>query len=245
MLVTWPEWGIFMRTTIAFVIICFGLCLASIAQNNAESVTFRDGSAPWSPLDFSGVASFTEELVGNSVTSQTNYELSARNQAQEPIILLVAAFDEAGSYPGDGIRHLITRDFAFAPLMPGQSAVVDQSVPGITIRQCCVNPLAQPGKPTAEVSLRYVEFANGDWLGDRSFAKGIKDARVATLGQLRRFDASTDEDFPRLLASARPVGPENLILTIRRIQQHDGTAAARAEVRGAIDVARTYPAAFQ
>src|SRR5207245_4722028 len=86
------------------------LCLTLSAWSQLTfTVPVVDKSDSGSPLEISGTASFTEEVVGNSVTAFSEYEVMARNMSGKGVVLLVAYFDESGLH-GGSTHHVLEFD---------------------------------------------------------------------------------------------------------------------------------------
>ena len=79
------------------------VCLTLSAWSQLTfTVPVVDKSDSGSPLEISGTATFTEQMVANSVTASSTFKINARNTSRKGIVLLLAYFDEAGPH---GRRH--------------------------------------------------------------------------------------------------------------------------------------------
>jgi hypothetical protein len=142
--------------TAACILLC--LVLPGLAQT-VVTVPLTDSSAPGSPLHVTGNITFTEQLLGNSVVSSSKYELRATNVSGKGIVFKLVRFSRRG--------HSRRRDrsqwdnfFWNEEIAPDETFVLDRSRGGFQT-QCCLNPLEPGIDPVAELSVLYVEFADG------------------------------------------------------------------------------------
>jgi hypothetical protein len=217
------------------------LCLTLSAWSQLTyTVPVVDKSDPGSPLEISGMASFTDLIVANSVTSSANFTVNARNVSAKGIILLLAYFDEAGPH-GGGTHHVIQIDhFFWGEIAPGKSLVLARSpVRGERTSACCINPLEGAAVPKAEISVQYVQFADGSTFGDQTTAKSILSIRPVILNAMRQLDnANNKEEFLALLTQKiQPEDADSFLETFRQTQKNHGTVAARAQVHAGLIVA--------
>ena len=117
------------------------LCLTLSAWSQLTfTVPVVDKSDSGSPLEISGTATFTEQMVANSVTASSKFKINARNTSGKGIVLLLAYFDEMG--PHGGTQHIIQIDYFFRRhRAPGDSFALTPSRPGRRASACCINPL--------------------------------------------------------------------------------------------------------
>ena len=220
--------------------ILFLLCLTSSALLQLTfTVPVMDNSAPGSPLEISGTASFTELIVANSATSCSNFRIEARNVSEKGIVLLVASFDEAGPH-GPGTHHVIQIDhFFWGDIAPETSFVLTRSRSDRRMCASSINPLMPAAELKADVSVQYVQFVDGSTFGDEATAKDILGMRPIILDALRRLDNTSDKkEFLALLAQKiQPDEADRFLETFRRTQKTRGTVAARAQVHAGVSVA--------
>lgn len=218
-----------MRITTLLLLL---LCLPVFAYPQATtSETVEDNSPAWSPLRISGTVNFTEQVIGNSVSSSSEYELQGQNTSSKDIVLIIMTFEEASSSIGAGVRHIIQKDLLFSPLKQGESLVLDRSTPGFRTSHCCVNPLLPKGQATAKATILYVQFADGTSLGDAATAKDVLTERAATLKALRDLDlAKNDDDFQIRLSTMHTEQTGGVLEKIRKTEKDEGTDAARRQL---------------
>ena len=91
-----------------------------------------DKSEFGSPLQISGNISFFGQITGNSVSSSSDYTLTARNVSGKEVIFLLVRFSEMGPRAG-GTLHNYQWDKFFRDegLAPGTVFVLDRSHGGI------------------------------------------------------------------------------------------------------------------
>ena len=216
--------------------VCLLLCLTlrSSAQNSV-TVPVLDKSESESPLEISGNITFTDHVIGNSISSSSDYELKARNISGKGIIFLLVYFIEMGPREG-GIGHYIHRDnfFRDEELAPETVFVLDRSHGGTQTGD--FNPLGSGRDPVAEVRVLYAEFSDGSTYGQRRKAKDILDARSAIIEALQRLDKATD-DASFLQTLAQKLKPDGRFERVRYffervndVQQQKGTSVARSLV---------------
>jgi hypothetical protein len=223
--------------SVILVPLCFTL---SAWSQLTYTVPVVDKSDPGSPLAISGTASFTELISANSVASSGNFRIEARNVSGKSIILLLAYFDEAGPH-GWGTHHVIQIDhFFWGEITPGESLVLAR---GPSRRQTSVlhrDSLEPAAEPKADVSVQYVQFADGSAFGDETAAKDILRLRPVILDALQRLDRTdSTEEFRALLAERlQPGNADRFLETFRHTQKIHGTKAARAQVHVGLVVAK-------
>jgi hypothetical protein len=222
------------------------VCLTLSAWSQLTfTVPVMDKSAPGSPLEISGTASFTEQVVANSVTSSSDFRVDARNVSGKAIIFLLAYFDDAGPH-GGGTHHVIEIDHFFRRevIAPGQAFVLARSAPGGRTVACCINPLAPADEPKADVSVEYVQFADGSSFGDETTAKDILQVRSVILEALQRLDgADNEQKFLAVLGQkVQPHAADGFLEAVRYTRRKRGTAA-RAQVRSGLTAAEEHAAA--
>jgi len=72
--------------------ILLSVCLTLSAWSQLTfTVPVVDKSDSGSPLEISGTATFTEQMVANSVTASSTFKINARNTSRKGIVLLLAA----------------------------------------------------------------------------------------------------------------------------------------------------------
>jgi hypothetical protein len=199
------------------------------------TIPVQDKSDIGSPLEISGTISFTENLLANSITTASEYEVKARNISDKEIVLLVASFEEAGPHGGSR-HHVLQFDDVFrAGISPGQSFVLSRS-DRTTPSFCCINLLSTAEQPKAEVRVRFVQFGDGSTFGDKRAATEIFAIQAAVLDRLRVLDgAQDDQEFLRILRlRMEPDEADDFFEAIRRTQKEKGTAAARSRVRSGL-----------
>ena len=215
-------------------------CLTRSAWSQLTyTVPVVDKSDLGSPLKISGTASFTELIVANSVKSSSSFKVDAQNVCEKAIILVLAYFDEAGPH-GVGTHQVIQLDhFFWGDIAPGVSFVLARSHPGRRTSADQISPLRPADEPKAEISVQYVQFADGSTFGDETTAKDILGTRSAILDALRRLDnARSNKEFLALLAQKiQPDDADSFLETFRHTEKHLGTAAARAQLRTGLTVA--------
>lgn len=233
-----------MIRTVACVLLC--LVLPGLAQT-VETVPITDRSAPGSPLQVTGNVTFTDRLSGNSVVSSSEYELKATNVSGKGIVFMSVRFREAGTR-GGGILHNIQFDnfFRDEEIAPDETFVLDRSPGGIRT-VCCINPLQSGTDPVAELSVLYVEFADGSTYGDKSEAASILTRRSLIAKRLGELDAVRgNEAFVLLLGQKlESEDAEGFFASLRRVQNSQGTAVARALVHSKVSNAARHLAAMQ
>jgi len=236
-----PEAAMRFRATLVLP-----LCLTLSAWAQLTfTVPVVDQSDFGSPLEISGTASFTEKVVANSVTTSSEYLVTARNASGRGIVLLVAYFDEAGPR-GGGTHHILQFDNLFRPEFgPGESFVLARSDPGNRSSFCCVNPLWTADEPKAEVRVQFVQFSDGSTFGVEATAKDILAIRSVVSDRLHRLDgARSDQEFLQLLEQKiQPDAADAFFEAVRNIQKAKGTAAARNQVRSGLANAEKHLAA--
>jgi hypothetical protein len=216
--------------TAALLLLC--VALPSFAQT-VVTVPVTDLSAPGSPLQISGNVSFTDQLLGNSVVSSSNYKLTARNVSGRGIVFVLVRFEASGGR-GGGMLHSFQWEnfFSNEVIAPEKTFVLARSV-GEHQTSCCVNPLEPAASPKAEVNVMYSEFDDGSTYGDRSEAATVFATRSMVIEGLRQLDAlKGDEDFVRLLGqNLTSADADDFLEILRSIQKRDGIQAVRAKVR--------------
>jgi hypothetical protein len=222
------------RTMIFRTAACILLCLVlpGLAQT-VVTVPLTDSSAPGSPLHVTGNITFTDQILGNSVVSSSKYALRATNVSGKGIVFMLVRFREGGTR-GGGIDHIIQWDNFFwnEEIAPDETFVLDRSRGGFQT-QCCINPLESGVEPVAELSVRYVEFADGSTWGGKSEAADILATRSLIVERLGELDATRDDhSFVRLLGQKlKSDEADGFFERVRLIQKSGGTAAARSQVR--------------
>ena len=215
-------------------------CLTRSAWSQLTyTVPVVDKSDLGSPLKISGTASFTELIVANSVKSSSSFKVDAQNVCEKAIILVLAYFDEAGPH-GVGTHQVIQLDhFFWGDIAPGVSFVLARSRPRRRTSADQIRPLRPADEPKAEISVQYVQFADGSTFGDETTAKGILGLRRVILEALRRLDtAAGKEEFLALLAQKiQSDDADGFLETFRQTKKNYGTAAARAQVHTGLSVA--------
>lgn len=202
------------------------------------TVPVVDKSESGSPLQITGNITFTDRVIGNSISSSSDYELKARNVSRKGIIFLLVYFIEMGPREG-GIDHDINWDrfFRDEELAPETVFVLDRSHGG-TQTGFNFNPLGSGRDPVAEVRVLYAEFSDGSTYGQRRKAKDILDARSAIIEALQHLDKATDDgSFQQTLAQKlNPDGADrfervrHFFERVNHVQQQKGTSAARSLV---------------
>ena len=224
------------------------LCLTLSAWSQLTfTVPVVDKSDPASPLEISGTATFTEQIVANSVTAFSEFKINARNTSGKGIVLLLAYFDEMGPH-GGGTQHIIQIDYFFRRhIAPGDSFALARSSPGRRTSACCVNPLEPPTEPTADVRVQYVQFADSSSFGEDATAEDILATRSVILAALRRIDhASTKEQFLKFLAQrVQPEPADNFLEVVRYTEKNRGIAAARVQIHAALTAAEDHVASLR
>jgi len=224
------------------------LCLTLSAWSQLTfTVPVVDKSDPASPLEISGTATFTEQIVANSVTAFSEFKINARNTSGKGIVLLLAYFDEMGPH-GGGTQHIIQIDYFFRRhIAPGDSFALARSRPGRRTSACCVNPLEPPTEPTADVRVQYVQFADSSSFGEDATAEDILATRSVILAALRRIDhASTKEQFLKFLAQrVQPEPADNFLEVVRYTEKNRGIAAARVQIHAALTAAEDHVASLR
>ena len=223
------------------------LCLTLSAWSQLTfTVPVVDKSDSGSPLEISGTASFTEEVVGNSVTASSEYEVMARNMSGKGVVLLVAYFDEAGPH-GGSTHHVLEFDHFFRrDIGPGESFVLARNRPGRRSSWCCINPLEGSDEPKAEVHVQFAQFGDGSTFADEAVAKDILATRSMIVESLRRLEKATDDkEFLQLLSQrVKPDAADGFFEAVRYTQRNEGTATTRAEVRASLAFAEKHAAAI-
>jgi len=210
------------------------------------TVPVVDKSDAGSPLEISGSASFTENVLANAVASSSEYQVMARNVYGKGIVLLVAYFDEAGPH-GGGAHHVLQFDDFFRPeIGPGEWFVLAQSHPGSHSTSCCVNPLQAADEPRADVRVQFAQFSDGSAFGDEMAARDILAIRSVITDSLRRLDETrTDQEFLHILAQKiKPEAADGFLEWLRQNQAEQGTAGARKQVRTGLANAEKHMAAM-
>ncbi len=224
------------------------VCLTLSAWSQLTfTVPIVDKSDPGSPLEISGAATFTEQMVANSVTASSKFKINAGNTSGKGIVLLLAYFDEAGPH-GGGTRRIIQIDYFFRRhLAPGDSVALTPSRPGRRPSACCINPLEPPTEPTADIRVEYVQFADGSSFGEDATAEDILASRSVILAALRRIDrAGTKEEFLKFLAQrVQPEPADNFLEVVRYTEKNHGIAAARVQIRAALTAAEGHMSALR
>jgi hypothetical protein len=237
----------FRQFVVGFLAV-LSFCLTRSAWSQLTyTIPVVDKSDLGSPLKISGTASFTELIVANSVKSSSSFKVDARNVCEKAIILVLAYFDEAGPH-GVGTHQVIRLNhFFWGDIAPGVSFVLARSRPGRRTSADQISPLRPADEPKAEISVQYVQFADGSTFGDETTAKDILGTRSAILDALRRLDkASNSENFLALLAQKiQPEGADTFLETFRRTRKSHGTAAARAQVHTGLTAAAAHAAAMR
>ena len=230
--------------TAACILLC--LVLPGLAQT-VVTVPITDSSAPGSPLQVTGNFRFTDQLSGNSVVSSSEYELKATNVSGKGIIFMLVRFREAGTR-GGGSLHIIQWDnfFRTEEIVPDKTFVLDRSSGGFQT-ECCINPLESGVDPVAELSVLYVEFADGSTWGDKSEGADILATRSLIVEHLGELDATRDDQaFVRLLGQKlKSDEADGFFERVRLIQKCGGTTAARSEVHRQVSNAARHLAAMQ
>lgn len=216
------------------------LCLAFSAWSQITyTVPVIDSSDLGCPVAVSGVASFTEEFRPKSVASSGNFMLEGRNLSSKSILLVLAYFDEAGPN-GRETRHVVRIDhFFWGEIKPGESFVLAR---GHSSKQRSSLRRKSPGPapdPKAEVSVRYVQFADASSFGSTAAASDALRLRPVILSALQRLDAAPSErEFRAALATKiNPREADDFLRTFRHTQMVHGTKAARAQAHTGLAVA--------
>src|SRR3989442_1123264 len=222
------------------------LCLTLSAWAQLTfTVPIVDQSDFGSPLEISGTASFTEKVVANSVTTSSEYLVTARNASGRGIVL--AYFDESGPH-GGGTHHILQFDNLFRPEFgPGESFVLSRSDPGNRSSFCCVNPRWTADEPKAGARVQFGQFSDGSTFGDEATAKDILAIRSVVSDRLRRLDgARSDQEFLQFLEQKiQPDAADAFVEAVRNTQKSKGTAAARNQVHTGLANAERHLAAFR
>jgi len=221
----------------ATIILLLPFCLILSAWPQLTfTVPVTDKSDVGIPLEISGTASFTENVVANSVTLSSEFQVTARNVSGKGIVLLVAYFDESGPH-GGGARHILQFDNWFRPeIGPGASFVLARNDPGTGSSFCCLNPLQTADEPRADVQVQFVQFSDGSTFGDKATAQDILAIRAVVLDRLHALDgARNDKEFRQSLEQRiQPDAADAFFQTLRHTQKEEGTAAARRQVRNGL-----------
>ena len=213
---------------------CLLLCLTLSSWAQASvTVPVVDKSEPGSPLQISGNITFADQVAGNSVSSSSDYLLTARNVSGKGIVFMLVRFDESGPH-GGGVLHNIQWDDFFSDdgIAPEDVFLLDRSPGGVIRSGCCTNSLDSGTDPLAEVRVVYAEFSDGSTYGEKREAKDILAVRSVIVKTLHHLDEATDDQtFLRLLAQKlKPDEVDGFFEAARRAQKSDGTRAARSLV---------------
>jgi hypothetical protein len=206
-----------------------------------------DTSESGSPLKVSGTASFTEEIARNAVTFSGDYKVDARNVSDKGIILVLAEFDEGGPH-GAKRRHVIQLDhFFWDEIASGQSFVLARGDPAKRVPGCCETPLTPAAEPTAEIRVRYIQFADGSTYGDDRTAENALRLRSAIREALVLLDnIGNDQEFLSLLAQrTKTEDVDDFLDSMRHTVKTHGTATARKQVHTAVTAAANHAAAMR
>lgn len=206
------------------------------------TVPIVDRSGPGSPLDVFGSASFTEHIAGSSIRVTAQYEVGGRNKSTKTILLIVASMDVMAPH-GTEQHHTVQVDNLFrAGIGPEETFVLARSVPEEDVFPCCVSLSAPPNDPHVEIRVQYVRFNDGTAIGDDSAAKDISEVESRVLEKLRALNAARgDVEFRQVLGERVDRKEADLFLQpIRESQREQGTAAARDQVRLALQHAEEH-----
>jgi len=216
------------------------LCLAFSAWSQITyTLPVIDSSDRGSPVAISGTATFMEVFGPKSVASSGSFRLEGRNLSDKSILLLLAYFDEAGPN-GREVRHVIRVDhFFWGEIAPGASFVLAH---GRSRRQTSGvrrDSLGPAADPKAEITVQYVQFADGSSFGSETEASDAFRLRTVIFHALQRLDAARSQaEFRALLAKKiEPDDADDFLRTFRRTQMIHGNKAARAQVHTCLVVA--------
>jgi len=216
------------------------LCLAFSAWSQITyTLPVIDSSDRGSPVAISGTATFMEVFGPKSVASSGSFRLEGRNLSDKSILLLLAYFDEAGPN-GREVRHVIRVDhFFWGEIAPGASFVLAH---GRSRRQTSGvrrDSLGPAADPKAEITVQYVQFADGSTFGSEIGASDAHRLRTVVFHALQRLDAARGQaEFRAMLAKKiEPDEADVFLETFRHTQTVHGTKAARAQVHTGLVVA--------
>lgn len=229
------------------------LCLippTGYAGNQASTrvVVIVDKTEPGSPLRVSGRVSFSETVVDKQVTSYRSEDVRARNISNNPVLLLVAYFDEAGPRSsGEDFDLVVDRFFQDEPILPGEDVILLRRPSGEHyISEPFRTSLDQQRPPKAEFLLRFVQFSDGSTFGDPAAATKWLNSRGSMLLALRALRQAYHEQgetaFLRALEKDTVEAQNSDWNRIRQLQRASGTQAALTLVDHLLAVALQHEA---
>lgn len=169
-------------------------CCLSFAQEHFN-VSLTDESVPGSPFKVVGQVQLDETVAGNQLESAWGGNVVARNTSDKAILWFVASLTLIGRHnrgsvrgPRDGATYMFSDDRFFRAdlIQPDESVQMWDIKPVAGHVDCCVNPVASPAPPRAEVKMRYVQFADGSTFGDPLEVKDDLALRRSILDGLQR-----------------------------------------------------------
>jgi hypothetical protein len=207
-------------------------------------VPVEDSSGAGSPLQVSGSVSFVESVAANEVTSYRSEDVRVRDISHEPILLIVASFEDAGPRSsGENFDLVVDNFFKEKVILPGEEVVLLQ-------RPLGQHHTSEPFRvargderpPRAQFRLLFAQLLDGSTFGDPAAAKKWLDMRHSTLVSLKKLQqVYYERGAPHLLnaldedpAAASSTSPWN---EIRATVQTGGAQAAAALVDHILAVA--------
>jgi hypothetical protein len=196
-------------------------------------VLVEDSSGPGSPLQVSGSVSFVESVVAHEVTSYRSEDVRVRDISHEPILLIVASFEDAGpKSSGENFDLVVDDFFKEKVILPGEEVVLLQRPLG---QHYTSEPFraarGDERPPRAQFRLLFAQLLDGSTFGDPVAAKKWLDMRQSTLVSLKKLRQTYYERGVSHLLNALDEDPTAALPTspwseIRATVQTGGAQAA-------------------
>lgn len=213
------------HVAVAAFLLC--LCVAAIGEETV--VPLVDSSAPGSPLANVGTAALSEAVAGEWIQMHHTEQWAARNVSSKPIVAVVESVIVHYANGANSSGFYEHETFFFPQMvMPGQE-IQFTSVPPITTNKMPV-ALASSRPASAEVTAKWVQFADGTTFGDASYAANLLGTRALIMQQLKRlwdvYSVSGPDQFAVILRRRTDTAADGYLDHLRDVLNKQGTQAA-------------------
>lgn len=230
--------------------------LVSLGTTRAETVhditlSVTDLSSEGSPLGVLGTASFHVVTSENVIQTEPDFAVEVTNISSKPILAFEYMLDAVPDY-GPGISRWTWRDHFFqlnSLFMPGSQDVFQSLLIGPTISMGIKAGVNLPTRqPKANLTVLFVEFADGTTFGNSEWGDKLSASRAATLHEFRIFmqayDSGREADlFVAISNAIDRTYPEQTIIeltNLKSILDSTESGSALAYIQNALAAAEQY-----
>jgi hypothetical protein len=209
------------------------LLYLGIAAAQDKVLAIIDQSASGSPLENTGNVTLSETAMGEGRASVSHSDdWTVKNLSQKPIVAIVETLvvrDEVR----ETVRRTAQYDAFFQPDLVEPGHVISFSEPSTDNKHLLSKSSAYvpADSPVCEVTVRWVQFADGSTFGDSSYAKGILEFRAATMKVLQHLkevyiNEGQEKFSEQLQDQVNPPEADGFLQHIRNLQRKHGTQKA-------------------